>query len=151
MTEFSALDWQSRFVWGVVGGEVEWVTSLPAMPWDRFQDTEGGSAIAASGVPASFVIREDHVLIVRLRLWEEEWADLLELIAWGQGSNSFLWYPDDAVDDSYEVYLHAPRAGQRFQPTRGDFPGLLEVSIELRRVDGGTWPLSFFQTEEAES
>ena len=141
--------WKSRFVYGVGGDLTDWTTSIPARPWARTTRTIGGSRTAAGGVPASHVVRRDYLLAVTLRLEELETMDLAGLIAWGQASEYFLWYPDANEEEAYPVYLEHPVAGEDLEEERNaEFPSVVEVTIVLRRVLGVPWPLDYFACEE---
>jgi len=142
--------WKSRFVYGTGGDITDWTTSLPARPWARIIRSVGGSRTAAGGVPASHVVRRDYLLAVTLRLTELETVDLAWLIAWGQSSEYFLWYPDaDDETESYAVYLEHPVAGEDLEEQRSaEFPSVIEATIVLRRILGAPWPLDYFACEE---
>jgi len=140
------LAWRSRFVYGTTGSETTWDTTHPVQAWLQEMTPIGGSRTSAAGVPAAHVVRRDYNLHVTLRVLESELTDLYALIEWGQGAESFTWYPD--VDDtatSYTVYLEAPLAGESWTPSRDpEFPQVLLAPIVLRRVDGYAWDLPFF-------
>lgn len=117
---------------------------LPPKPWTPIDETTGGSRTAAGGVPASYIVRRDSLLEVVLRIDEDEWTDFVNLIAWGQSGESFLWYPDaDDVGTSFEVWLEEPKPGGRYSPERTDFPRVLECTLILRGVDVPPWPNYF--------
>jgi len=141
---------KSRFVYGVGGDIVDWTTSLPARPWARIIRSIGGSRTAAGGVPASHVVRRDFLLAVTLRLYETEAVDLAGLIAWGQSSEYFLWYPDaNDETESYAVYLEHPVAGEDLEEQRSaEFPSVVEATIVLRRIALQPWNLDYFNCEE---
>lgn len=117
---------------------------LPPKPWTPVDMTIGGSRTAAAGVPASYVVRRDSLLEVTLRIDEDEFVDLVNLLTWGQGAESFLFYPDaDDLGTSYEVWLESPLAGERYSPERTDFLRTFETTITLRGVDLPPWPAYF--------
>jgi hypothetical protein len=128
------MDRRSRFEY--TGGSFEATVSSP--PWDPAQETEGGSDIAASGVPASYNVRKDHLIKLRLRIWESEYeAFEAGLIEFGQSAEAFTWLPDADEVEGYLVYLQEPARGAKLEPARdSNFPRLFEVSIVLRSADG---------------
>jgi len=140
-----SLPLRSRFVYGVAGAS-DWTFALPPGAWERRTPTVGGRRVSASGVPAAYVVRREHILVLPLRFYETEWADVHALLAWGQTSESFTWYPDaDMPGESYEVWLETPAAGDEITPTRlSSYPLVLELSIGLRTVDGLPWTLDFY-------
>lgn len=146
MLNWSSLEHRSRFVFGIAGEETEWITSLPVHPWDRRVDSIGGAAVAASGTPAAFRIRDDHILSLDIRFKEGEWEQLMQVLDWGRNAESFLWYPNEADEaESYLVYLNSPARGESISPTRlADYQSVLEITIDIRRVDGGLWTIPFF-------
>jgi len=144
------LPWLSRFFYGVPGDTTDWTTELPVRPWRRTTRTIGGSRIAAGGVPASHVVRRDYLLAVTLRLYEHERPDLDALVAWGQLSESFFWWPDADEVTYYNVYLDHPVAGEDLEEQRDpEFPSVIEATIVVRRVDGYAWDLDYFECEES--
>jgi len=139
-----------RFVYGPVGSETDWSAQLPSRPWGRRTATIGGARIAAGGTPASHVVRQDEILILPVRFYEWEWVDLLSVIEWGQLSESFIYYPDSegtVYSSGREVWLHSPVAATDVAPTRlGEFPRVLELTIELRKKDFTPWTFEFWGT-----
>lgn len=142
------LAWRSKFVWGTGVDISSWETTHPSQPWIQEINPVGGSRTSAAGVPAAHVVRRDYNLAFSLRVLESELPDLYSLLEWGQGSESFTWYPDaDDTGTSYTVYLEAPLAGERWQPSRDpEFPHVFLAPIVLRQVDGYAWDLPFFTT-----
>jgi hypothetical protein len=129
---------RSRFVFG--GGT--WETELAVRPWMPYDHSIGGMRIAASGVPASFIVRRDRMLEVTCRVFEAEWLDCLALIEYGQTMAPITWHPDiedpePTAPETVSVYLDHPAPGERWSPTRlAEFPQCLEVPLMLRGVSG---------------
>lgn len=128
----------SRFTYGLTG---DWTTSLPPRPWTPVNETVGGMRKATAHIPAAYTVRTDVMVEIPMRFTEDEWEDVLALIAFGQSAQSFYWYPDSTLTDpDYDranVYLESPAAGERFAPTRdGQYPRMFELTILLRGVDG---------------
>lgn len=128
---------RSRFDYGIGGSTATLEFQLPARAWDNREDAIGGRRIAAGGVGASFVVRRDEIIVLRLRFRESEWPSVLAFLHWGQAEETFIWYPDaNELLTSFTVYLHSPAMGTSIVPNRlGDFPKVMELAIELRRVD----------------
>jgi hypothetical protein len=142
---------RSRFVYGPEGSEVTLDTTISVRPWLPIDRTVGGSRTSAAGVPASYVVRQDSLLVVTLRFWESEWLGILNLLTFGRSDQSFLWFPDvDDTGTSVEVYLETPIAGEDATPTRdGEFPRVMELVITLRGVGTAVPWLPYFQMHGA--
>lgn len=140
------LDLRSRFVYGVAPAEVDWAASLPVRAWDRRTSTIGGQRVSAAGTPASYIVRRDQVLLLPLRFYETEWADVSALIEWGQSGETILWYPDaNEAGTSFIVYLDNPAAGEDIVPTRAaDYPRVLELTLALRSTSSDPWTLDYY-------
>jgi len=139
--EMTGTPWRPRFIWGTAGSEVNWRLRLPMLPWAIEAPTIGGSRTAAGGIPAAYVVRRDDNLILTLRLYETEVRLARALVAWGQSSEPFAFYPDrDNTAVLFTVYLEDPLAGASFQPTRvGGFPKIFEISLTLRQTNFANW------------
>lgn len=124
---------RSRFVFGTG----DWTTEVSAQPWIPADNTVGGSRTSAAGIAASYIVRRDILTELTLRVSEDEWDELLALVAYGQASLSFTWYPDADEAASYAVYLEAPLAGERWSPARTvGFLRQFEVTVTLRNTAG---------------
>lgn len=120
---------RSRFEFGAEVFE----TSLPTRAWQPVDASVGGSRTSAAGVPASYVVRRDAIAELVVRVAETEWAAFLNLIVFGQSAQRITWFPDAEVDESVEVYLVAPAAGDSWSPTRdSNYPRVFDVTITLR-------------------
>ena len=136
---------RSRFVFGTS----DWTTELSVHPWIPADATVGGSRTAASGIPASYIVRRDALVELTIRASEDEWPELLSLIAYGQTAQAFTWYPEAAESESRLVYLEAPLAGERWAPSRvAEFLRVFEMTITLRAIaDVDPWVEYFDDTE----
>lgn len=136
-----------------VGGLV-WEASLPCYPWILEDTSIGGRDTSAAGVPASYVVRWDALVNLRLRLREAEWPELLAVLAAGQeadgsGAGVITWYPDALVDASIAVWLEAPAHGEEFAPSRlENLPRLMELDIVLRAEDQAEAFQKYFERDE---
>jgi hypothetical protein len=126
------------------GTSSEWEASIVQRPWELVVETTGGQDESAAGIPEAFVIRRDQILSVRLRFWESEWLALEEMVAYLQDTASPLRFHARRSMPGDMCYLVSPKVGDRFAPSRGDKPGTHEVTIQLRKVDGSRWNLSYF-------
>lgn len=130
-----------------VAGSIDLALTYPALAWIPNDVTVGGSRTSAGGVPASYVVRRDSTLALTLRVTEAEWASFLALIAYGQTSQAFDWFPDANSSSGFLVYLEAPLAGDKLTPTRNSqYPRTFEVPITLRSTDGTPLWLPYFDT-----
>ena len=137
---------RSRFTYDVT----DYTTELPVRAWNYRTPTVGGSRKSATGVPASYVMRREDILVVTLRFHEWDWLTVRALVVWGQAAEPFDWFPDADEATSYEVYLESPAAGTDIVPTRlSDFPRVLELTIEIRKVDGTPWDVEYWPDEDA--
>lgn len=126
---------RSRFIYGPLGSEVTLITSISVRPWLPTNRTIGGQRISAAGVPASYVVRTDHLLEITLRFYESEWSAIENLVAFGQSAQSFLWYPEADSGTGVEVYLDSPQFGESVVPSRdAEFPRVMELPITIRGV-----------------
>jgi hypothetical protein len=128
----------SRFTYGLTG---DWTTSLPPRAWTPINETVGGFRISSAGIPAAYNVRTDAMVELTLRFTEDEWEDVLALVAFGQTAQAFYWYPDSTLTDpdydAAQVYLQSPGPGERFAPARdGQYPRMFELTITLRGVGG---------------
>lgn len=132
--------------------EEDLLFTAPMMPW-AFRDSGiGGSAVSAAGVPASYVIREDDIALLALRVYEEELATvravLREIRAALSSSFVFAFDQDDPATE-FEVYLEAPVWPADVRPERDDeYLGLFRISIEIRRADGLPFDITWVEQEE---
>lgn len=121
---------RSRFDFGSQSLEL----TISVRPWTPMDRTVGGHRIAASGTPASYVVRRDALLAVSLRFYEDEWLSVLNFLIYGQGAQTFTWYPE-ATDTatSFLCWLDSPMPGEEITPERdGEFPRVMELPIRLR-------------------
>jgi hypothetical protein len=134
---------RSRFV----GTGLDVTIALPVRPWRPSSPTIGGREISAAGVPASYIVRRDNVLLMRLRFEEQDWPDVLSVLEYGQSDRVLTWYPDAGEATSHEVYLEHPAAGEDILPERqtegADW--VLELDIALRSVDGSSLWQAYFR------
>lgn len=146
MADTTYLPLRSRFVYGASGSEIDWETSLSVRPWDRRVDSVGGQRISGAGIPASYIVRKDHILTFTIRFYESEWEEVEALVDWGQQSELMEWFPDALEESvSFDVWLHNPMAGEPLEPTRvPDFPGMMEVTISIRSSDASAWVIQYY-------
>ncbi len=148
------------FQWGY-DLESDHAFELPLKPWKHGIDGVGGSDTAASGSPEAYVIREDNVVHLELRVKEYEMAALKSLLAFARNSGEpFNFRPDNSVSGLvYSVYLHQ---GQRWEDSpaltweRDSFLPVFIVPLVLRTEDGGDfdemdWSSLAVSDDEAES
>lgn len=123
---------------------------LPMVPWELESGGVGGSAVSSAGVPESYVLRNDRLALIEIRVLEEELeAVLQELEAIRADSAPFVFSfdQDDAATD-HTVYLEAPVWPERIRPKRDDqFPGAFRLALQLRTVDGSPFVTSWSSTE----
>ena len=137
-----ALARRSRFLYGDSG---DYTTPLPVTAWLPAETTVGGSRVAGSGVPASYMVRRDGLIDLTLRFEEGGWPDVLALVQFGQTAESFLWQPDALGTEAFAVYLDIPAPGAKWAPTRdGQNPRLMLLTLTLRLVDGSSPWLAYF-------
>ena len=137
-----ALPRRVRFVFGAS----DFSTNLPARAWVPADETVGGARIAASGVPATYIVRRDDLLTLVLRFEESEWEDVRDLVVFGQSGQTLRWFPDADDAANVPVYLQTPAPGERWAPTRdGQYPRVFEVTLTLRAAGTAPW-LPYFTT-----
>lgn len=126
--------------------------SLPIPPWESRIGGVGGSAVSASGLPASFVVRTDYLRAITLRVPEEDLADVLDFLAQVRdGSLPFyFWFDQELSDTEHYVYLSKPLWPEDLMPQRSaDEPGTFELDIEIRTVDGTDFTTVWVEVDES--
>lgn len=121
---------RSRFEYGAQAFE----TLISVRPWTPIKRTIGGRHISAAGLQASYTVRTDEMLLVTVRFYETQWADVNNLITAGQADQVLTWYPDaDDLATSFDVYLDSHEPGVEVEPTREDgFARVFELPLRLR-------------------
>lgn len=139
------IPWRSRFVAGLEGVST-WTAALPIRPWNRDVPTVGGSKTSGAGVPASYLVRKDHNLIIVVQFFESEWPAFEQVLDWGQHAEIIEWVPDffNTPGTSFQTYLEDPLAGTSIRPQRStQYVRAHELAITLRKVDGTPWALEW--------
>jgi hypothetical protein len=100
-----------RFGPGPEGAPATFTPSLPVeRPWRVSSGGVGGHAVAASGIPESYVVRVDGLVQVNVRCLESEWPQLLAWVQWMRASGQpapFRFYHNEPATE-HLVYLHHP-------------------------------------------
>ena len=117
-----------------VYGDESFQPSISAPPWGPEDEPLGVTRWTALGAPVPALSARYARARVPLRIHETEWLDFLALIEWGQTGQGFTWQPDPDLDEIFSVYLDEPVAGMDWQPSRGQYPRVLEVSITIRGI-----------------
>lgn len=116
-----------------------WNASLPASPHEEDVGGEGGAHVTASGVPESYVIREDYIAEINLRFLESEWPALRTQLQYARNTSTSFTYRFDQDDASseYEVYLDAPVWPEKLAPRRDEqYRAAMRLTIRIRTEDG---------------
>jgi hypothetical protein len=126
-------------------GDSTLTCTLPALPWTPAVETIGGWRDAASGTPASYVVRDDALLDLVVRVEEADWPAFANLLTYGRSAQSVIWTPDLDEDTTYEVYIVSPKPGERFAPSRSTgYQRVYEVTMTLRgKSTVVPWPTYF--------
>jgi hypothetical protein len=123
--------------------------TYPGKAWVPSHMSVGGRRRVASGAQSAYRVRADDKLHLVLRVTEEEWPDVRDMLATFQEGESFTFYPDATLGTSFEVDLESPAMGEGIEPQRsGDFPRLFELNITLYGMDGIPPWLAFFDDED---
>lgn len=127
---------RARFEFGASAFEA----SIASPPWTPGDDTLGGVRVAASGLPASYIVRRDALLDVMLRFRESEWPAVLSLVTYGQTGQVITFFPDAEELTTFDVYLQTPAAGERWAPSReATYPRVLTLALTLRGAASVPW------------
>lgn len=121
----------------------------PMKPWEYRSGGVGGSTVAASGIPVSFVIRTDRLVDLTLRVLEEELESVLAVLEAIRASSEafiFAFDQDDPTTDHW-VYLESPVWPEAIEPERDEFLGLFLLQITLRTIDGGPFTTTWVEQE----
>lgn len=149
----SGLDWLPSFVWFDCNVQQTWFAKLPMRHWEQGYEAVGGAARAAAGPMEGFQVRQDHLLTVTLRLWEQQWPSLVNLVRWGQtngdpltsSSITFRYDQTDAAT-AHKVTLWSPAMGERFAPRRSsEFPHVLEADLTLRHDSTAPFAVDYYK------
>jgi hypothetical protein len=111
----------------------------PMQWWTPADRAIGGGERSAAGVPSNYVIRNEPLLEVRLRVTEEEWPLLLTFLrAVDAAGAAFTFRADQNVAADLTVYLERPSVadGEEYRPEgrdEGDHT-LFIVPLTLRRT-----------------
>lgn len=123
---------------------------LPQYPWTYRSAGVGGTAVAASGVPESYVIRTDRILTVRVRLLEHEVNDFLAEAEAVRASGASFPYRFEQSDALTEVtaYWHDPAFPESLEVERDpEFPGLFLCTFQIRTATAGApFTIPFYET-----
>lgn len=128
--------------------EMDLNLALPVLPWGLKSGGIGGSAVSAAGIPASYALRVDRIAMVTLRVTEDELNDVLAALEEIRETSEAFTFAFDQDDEytAYRVYLHAPVWPDEITPDRDDaFPGVFQLPIELRTVDGSPFLHTFLE------
>jgi hypothetical protein len=139
-----ALSWRPRVVYGPA--DTELVLAWPQRHWTPVLAHEGGGNKSAIGIRERFTIRDEDLWEVRLRFTEAELPDVFAFLRWARSdSGGFLWYPDREDEGAvYSVDMERPGEREEIRPERDpEYPSLWEVTLTLRRLDEGGFPLSY--------
>lgn len=135
---------RSRFVCG----PYDWTTTHNLRQWLPREISIGGQLIAASGAEASYEVRADQIIDLRIPLEESEFALLRQMCQYARRSSEIItWYPNAIELASHDAYLFFPRAGEQLGPGTPDpeYPLVAEYAIALRKADGTPWEVPYFE------
>ena len=134
--------------------EFEWDSTetfepeLPLREWQYGMDQEGGHAVSAAGLPASFVVRTQETLDLTLRVLESEWSDCRAFLRAGMAGTELTMTVGE--QDPVNVFFVSPVAGEAYQTDRdSEFPRVLNVNVTVRASDGGDIDLVFYGEDES--
>lgn len=122
--------------------------SLPLREWQYGMDQEGGHAVSAAGLPASFVVRTQETLDMTLRVLESEWSECRDFLRAGMAGLEITMTIGD--QSPVNVFFVSPVAGEAYQTDRDPaYPRVLNVAITVRASDGGDIDLVFYDEGES--
>ncbi len=139
-TNFEAMDWRIAFAYTDCDVSLADEYILPQMPWDDEIKSEGGNDEATSGEQESFVIREDEIREIEVRMTETEWATKMRVMLktlWRQPQIFTVWFDVADVLSEHAVRLVEPWLSAK--PTRSAFGNVLTIKLKLRTADGSAW------------
>jgi hypothetical protein len=117
--------------------------SIPQRAWNRVISGVRGSLLSATGVGASYSIRDDHLLELTVRYLESEEPAFLAMVnflmAW---PNSGVIYPDSLdLLTFYDFQLRAPTFNDdEYRGIRDDeYPQALQSTLRIVKTDGTAW------------
>lgn len=131
-----------------VQGALDLTLTYPALAWLPSQLSVGGRRRVASGTQFAYRVRADDRLHLTLRVTEQEWPDVRDMVSLFQEGDSFTFYPDAVAGISFEVDLESPAMGEEIAPQRsGDFPRMFELPLVVRGIDSPPW-MDYFEDED---
>lgn len=127
----------------------ELALSAPLPRWTLRTRRIGGSAIADSGVPASYVRRTDHIIEMTAVVLESELASVETWLAYVRNDTAFGISVTEG-SGTRSVFLESPVVGESdvvFQPH--EFVGAYTVDLAFRSADGQRFSYSFMDVVAA--
>lgn len=116
--------------------------AIPQRPWTYRSTAIGGYDQSAAGVQESFMVRHDRIYVLHLRMTETEWVELFEpmmAVLWQQAQEFVVYLDANDPTTAHDVVLVGPWMTEGIEAKQHDCPGVLEVDIALRTVDGSAF------------
>ncbi len=125
-----------RIVYNAGAGNVTLNFTYPSSPHNYESTGVGGHDVSAGGVPESFEIRRDQILLWSLVFTEAEWPAVETWLRLAQQQSlSFTFRADALVASEYTVYLESPKLGEPIKPERmSEYIGAFRISLSFRRT-----------------
>lgn len=118
---------------------------VPASRWTHRTRTIGGTAVADSGLPATFVRRRDRLCLIRQPILEAEREAVEAWLDYVRNDTPFvLRFSANDAATAHTVYLDAPRIGaEDVELTPHDYLGAYWLEFTVRTVDGSRFRTPF--------
>jgi hypothetical protein len=131
-------------------GPTVFVPSIPQRHWTPIEQEIGSAEISATGIGASYIVREDYLLETIVRYLDDEWPSLSAMIRYAKRwPNTVTLFPDsDDLSTFFEMQLWTPRAGEsEVRGTRDrEYDEAWEITLVWRRIDGLPWDIAYQPT-----
>lgn len=124
------------------------ILNEPQRPWSRKARDIGGWGRTSSGFAESYVIREDYLLVLNLRIRETEEQNFEAFLRWARrnAGSTFDFYFDrnDTAGLKKVCDLDSPQVGEDITFNQTEFPFIKEISMTIRSANGSAFARNYY-------
>lgn len=139
--------WIPRITYNPFDTGTVFTFSLPQGLWGQSSKKIGGADESASGIKASYEIRQDRKATTTLRFTDAEFDAVMSMLEFLQrgGIFRFAFNKDLAPLYQYDVRLDEPTFDDDVAPTRDDYGAVWEQAITFRTANGSRIAVPFYE------